>query len=178
MESPSRLLYKTSIWIIIVYEELQFGSTDHPSMVREVSTTQLIINFLLIRNSENNNMSFLQVCSTSNPQFQIWLLKKQTYALSGLANEVVLYGDTITKSQLWLLFHYKKPCDPWRYSHDVFKFRHRSHCIHDELSDFVIDAQCWIWSPISSPNTMTLCQFCHRFRHRSRCIHNNIQNSS
>jgi hypothetical protein len=42
-------------------------------------------------------------------------------------------------------YHYKKPCDPWRYSHDVFRFRHRSHCIHDELSDFVIDSQCWIW---------------------------------
>jgi hypothetical protein len=74
--------------------------------------------------------------------------------------------------------HYKKPCDPWRYSHDVFRFCHRSHCIRDELSDFIIDSQYWIWSPIWSPNSMTLCQFRHRFRHRSRYIHDNIQNSS
>jgi hypothetical protein len=71
--------------------------------------------------------------------------------------------------------HYKKSFDPWRNSHDVFWFRHRSHRIHDKQSNFVIDSQCWIWSPIWSPNTMTLRQFRHIFRHRSHCIHDNHQ---
>jgi hypothetical protein len=74
--------------------------------------------------------------------------------------------------------HYKKSFDPWRNSHDVFWFRHKSHYIHDKHSDFVIDWQCWIWSPIWSPNIMTLCQFRHRFRHRSHCIHDSRQISS
>jgi hypothetical protein len=87
----------------------------------------------------------------------------------------LIYLNSLTTQTLTIT---KKPCDPWRYSHDVFRFRHRSHCIHDELSDFVIDSECWIWSPIWSPNTMTLCQFRHRFHHRSRCIHDNIQNLS
>jgi hypothetical protein len=55
-----------------------------------------------------------------------------------------------------------------------FRFRHRSHCIHDELSDFVIDSQCWIWSPIWSPNNMTLCQF----RHNPTTLHFNISSWS
>jgi hypothetical protein len=126
MESPSRLLYKTSIWIIIVYEKFQFGSTNHPSMVREVSPTQLITNFLLIGNSENNNMSFLQVCSTSNPQFQIWLLKKQTYALS--PDWQMKSFCTVTQSP----------------NHNFdFSFTTKNLVIHDYIhmtfSDFVID---------------------------------------
>jgi hypothetical protein len=28
-----------------------------------------------------------------------------------------------TRRHPW--FTLKKPCDPWRYSHDVFRFRHR-----------------------------------------------------
>jgi hypothetical protein len=74
--------------------------------------------------------------------------------------------------------HYKKSFDPWRNSHNVFLFRHRSHCIHDKQSDFVIDSQCWIWSPIWSLNTMTFCQLRHRFRHRSHYFHDNRQISS
>jgi hypothetical protein len=70
--------------------------------------------------------------------------------------------------------HYKKSFDPWRNSHDVFWFRHRSHYIHDKQLDFVIDWQCWIWSPIWSPNNMTLCQFCHW----SHCIDDNRKISS
>jgi hypothetical protein len=61
-----------------------------------------------------------------------------------------------------LSVHYKKSFDLWRNSHDVFKFRHKSYCIHDKLSNFVTDWQCWTWSPIWSPNTMMLCQFRHR----------------
>jgi hypothetical protein len=49
---------------------------------------------------------------------------------------------------LCMTYHYKKSCDSWRNSHDVFWFRHRSHCIHDKQSYFVIDSQCWIWNPI------------------------------
>jgi hypothetical protein len=52
-----------------------------------------------------------------------------------------------------LAVHYKKSFDLWRNSHDVFKFRHKSHCIQDKLSNFVTDWQCWTWSPIWSPNT-------------------------
>jgi hypothetical protein len=54
--------------------------------------------------------------------------------------------------------------------------------IHDDIdmtfSDFVIDSPCWIWSPIWSSSTMTLCQFRHRFHHISHCIHDNSQISS
>jgi hypothetical protein len=53
----------------------------------------------------------------------------------------------------------KKPSDPWRSSHDILRFHHRSPYIHDKQSDFAIDSQFWKWSVIWSPNTMTLCQF-------------------
>jgi hypothetical protein len=114
---------------------------------------------------------------------------KQSYA-RGRVNHVsaetaqenpwVVFGMCLVNSALAsvLFDHYKKSFDPWRNSHDVFWFRHRSQCIDDKQSDFVTDSQCWIWSPMWSPNTMTLCQFRNRFRHRLHCIHDNSQISS
>jgi hypothetical protein len=101
------------------------------------------------------------------------MLYPKTWVLKRTKSPGIESPPNSTKS-----LNYTKSFDPWRNSHDVFWFRHRSHYIHDKHSNFVIDWQCWIWSPIWSANTMTLCQFRHKFHHISHCIHDNWQISS